>query len=285
MTRTYPRGYTTPLSPDGRASLVQAPPWYYSADFLLVEYRTSPDAVIALLPKELEPAADPGAVAAIFADWQVCSDDGRELLDPIQGQYREFFLVVGCTFQGQPASRCVYIWVDKDFAMYRGWIQGFPKKLGAIHMTRTFPVGRATPRLEPGAKFGATCTAGSREVARAVVTLRRISAAGPTVNSPAMHNTRMFPAYSGLSPDVFELVRSGGQDREITDIWEGDAELALGSQTIEDLNAIAPRELLKGYRFSFGYTVNGGTVLLQHDREAHRASGQAHGAPVREVRK
>ena len=34
------------------------------ADFLIVEYRTDPDAVIALLPKELDPAADPGAVAA-----------------------------------------------------------------------------------------------------------------------------------------------------------------------------------------------------------------------------
>ncbi len=167
-------------------------------------------------------------MAAIFADWQCCSDGGAELLDPVQGQYKEFFLVVGCTFSGQPASRCVYIWVDKDFAMYRGWIQGFPKKLGAVHMTRTYPVGKATPRLEPGARFGATCTAGSREIARAVVTLRGVSTHGPTVNAPPMHNTRHFPAYDGLVPDVFELVRAGGQDREVTDIWEGDAELTLG---------------------------------------------------------
>jgi acetoacetate decarboxylase len=270
MSRRYPTGYTTPLSPDGRAGLVLAPPWHYSADFLIIEYHTDPDAVIALLPKELEPAvADPGAVAAIFADWQVCSEDGHELLDPVQGQYKEFFLVVGCTFLGQPASRCVYIWVDKDFAMYRGWIQGFPKKLGAIHMTRTFPVGKATPRIEPGARFGATCTAGSREIARAIVTLRRVSPTGPTVNDPPMHNTRLFPAYDGLVPDIFELVRAGGQDRSITEIWEWDAELTLGSNTIEPLGAIAPRTIIKGYRFSFGYTVNGGTVLLQHDKDAH----------------
>ena len=266
MMRTYPKGYTAPLSPDGRAGLVLAPPWHYSADFLIVEYRTDPDAVIALLPKELDPAADPGAVAAIFADWQVCSDDGHELLDPVQGQYKEFFIVVGCTFRGERASRCVYIWVDRDFAMYRGWIQGFPKKLGAIHMTRTFPVGKATPRVEPGARFGATCTAGSREIARAVVTLREVSKTGPTVNDPPMHNTRLFPACSGPRPDVFELVRAGGQDREITEIWEGDAELTLGDRSIEDLRAIAPKEMLKGYRFSFGYTVTGGTVLLQHDK-------------------
>ena len=33
--RPYPRGYTAPLSPDGSAALVLAPPWHYSADFLL----------------------------------------------------------------------------------------------------------------------------------------------------------------------------------------------------------------------------------------------------------
>ncbi len=90
-----------------------------------------------------------------------------------------------------------------------------------------------------------------------------------------MHNTRHFPAYDGLIPDVFELVRAGGQDREITEIWEGDAELSLGSRTIEDLNAIAPREIVQGYRFSFAYTVNGGTVLLQHDKQRLRPCQRA----------
>jgi acetoacetate decarboxylase len=262
------RGYTAPLSPDGRAGIVPPPPWHYSGDFLVVEYRTDPEAVAALLPPELEPAEDPGVVAAIFADWQSCSDHFHELVDPIHSQYKEFFIVVGCRFDGEPASRCVYIWVDKDFAMYRGWIQGFPKKLGSIHMTRTFPVGRATPRLEPGARFGATCAAGDRQIARAVVTLRHPSESGPIVNDPPMHNTRHFPAYSGLRPDVFELVRAGGFDREVSEVWEGDAELTLYPETLEDLQAIAPREILKGFRFSFGYTVEGGEVVAQHDREA-----------------
>ncbi len=268
--RSFPRGYTAPLSGDGRAGLVSPPPWHYSGDFLIVEYRTNPDSVIALLPQELEPADDPGAVAAIFADWQSCSGDYHELLDPIQAQYKEFFIVVGCKFRGAPASRCVYIWVDKDFAMYRGWIQGFPKKLGSIHMTRTYPVGKAAPGLKPGARFGATCTAGSREIARATIILRNLSKTGPSVNSPPMHNTRHFPSYDAPTPAVFELVRAGGFDREVTDIWEGDAELTFGANTIEDLQAIAPKQIIKGYQFSFAYTVNDGEVLLQHDKEVHR---------------
>ena len=62
------RGFTAPLSPDGRAGIVPPPPWHYSGDFLIVEYRADPEAVTALLPPELEPAEDPGAVAAIFAE-------------------------------------------------------------------------------------------------------------------------------------------------------------------------------------------------------------------------
>jgi acetoacetate decarboxylase len=260
------KGYTAPLSPDGRAGIVPPPPWHYSGDFLIVEYRTNPDNVIALLPPELEPADDPGACAAIFADWQSCSDDLHELVDPIQSQYKEFFIVVGAKYNGTPVSRCVYIWVDKDFAMYRGWIQGFPKKLGSIHMTRTYPVGKATPQIAPGGRFGATCTANDRQIARAVVTLRQISETGPTVNDPPMYNTRHFPAYDGTRPDVFEMVKSGGFDRDVTPIWEGDAELKFYDDTLEDLQAIAPKEVMKGFRFTFSYTVQGGEVITQHDK-------------------
>ncbi|MGH2889857.1 MAG: acetoacetate decarboxylase family protein [Solirubrobacteraceae bacterium] len=259
------QGYTGPLSPDGRASLVPPPPWHYSGDFLIAEYRTDPKADAALLPAELDPADDPGAVAAIFADWQSCSEDLHELVDPIQAQYHEFFIVVGARYQGQPVSRCVYIWVDKDFAMYRGWIQGFPKKLGSIHMTRLFAAGKATPKLHPGAHFGATCTANDRQIARLAITLEHVSETGPTVNDPPMHNTRHFPAASGLTPAINEMVRAGGRDRDVTPIWEGSAELTLYGDTLEDLQAIAPREMLRGYRFTFGYTVDGVDVVAQHE--------------------
>jgi acetoacetate decarboxylase len=134
-------------------------------------------------------------------------------------------------------------------------------------MTRLFPAGKATPRLEPGARFGATCTANGRQIARAAITLEHVSENGPTVNDPPMHNTRHFPAASGTRPDVFELVRAGGYDRDATEIWEGSAELRLFDDTLEDLQAIAPRELLRGYRFSFGYTVDGVEVVAQHERE------------------
>src|SRR5918994_1198139 len=51
-------GYSLPLSPEGRASLVPAPPWHYVGDFIVLEYWADPDAVRAVLPPGLEPHPD-----------------------------------------------------------------------------------------------------------------------------------------------------------------------------------------------------------------------------------
>ena len=123
-------GYSLPLSPAGKASLVPAPPWHYVGDFLVIEYWADPAAVAAALPPGLVPYPDdPGRAAALFVDWQSCSDSGEELLDPIRGQYKEFFIVVSAMLGDELVTTCPYIWVDRDFALVRGWIQGFPKKL------------------------------------------------------------------------------------------------------------------------------------------------------------
>jgi acetoacetate decarboxylase len=68
---------------------------------------------------------------------------------------------------------------------------------------------------------------------------------------------------------VFELVRAGGRDREATPIWEGSAELRFYDDTLEDLRSIAPVQMLRGYRFTFGYTVDGVDVVTQHRQEVN----------------
>jgi len=261
MTRRYPRGYTTPLSPDGTAGLVLAPPWHYSADFLVVEYRTDPDGVIALLPKELEPAADAGSVAAIFADWQVCSDDGHELVDPVQGQYKEFFLVVGCTFRAAPASRCVFIWVDKDFAMLRGIHQGYPKKLGSIHMTRPHPYGPA-PRVQNGAVFGVTLAAADRRIAEGVITLRAETEKNGFVNGHPMAHHRWLPAINGQGDAHAELIESTAAKFEGGRPWAADVEsFRLLDAPTEEMAQLEVKEIIGGYYRQIGVTWNGGRTL------------------------
>ena len=102
------QGFAPPYTVSGRSALIPNPPWFYSGDLLTVEYRTDVEKVRALLPADVELAAeDPGAVAFIWADWQSCSDGGEELLDPARSQYKEAFAVVRCQFEGVTYSRCV----------------------------------------------------------------------------------------------------------------------------------------------------------------------------------
>jgi acetoacetate decarboxylase len=264
------RGYSVPRSPEGRSSLVPAPPWHYVGDFLVIEYWAAPEAVEAVLPPGLEPHPDPGRCAALFVDWQSCSDSREELDDPIRSQYREFFVVVNALLNGEPVTTCPYIWVDRDFALARGWVQGFPKKLGSIHMTRLFPIrSNAGPELAAGARFAGTLAAGDRRLVFGAVTLKRESAEGPTHNDPPLVNVRHFPRLAAGrhdEPAVHELVRARSRDRAISPIWEGSAELELYPAPDEELAALAPVRTGKGFRFTFGYTVDDLEIVRDYTR-------------------
>ena len=245
-----------PRSPQGRASIVPSPPWHYSGDVLTIEYRTDPANVAALLPPGVDPAPeDPGAVAIIWADWQSCSDSGEELLDPVRGQYKEFFIVVNAMLGSEHVTSCPYIWVDRDFALIRGWIQGFPKKLGEVHMTRSFGLDCKAE----GRTFAGTLTAHGRLLAEGSVTPERVSESGPTHNDPPLINRRHFPRLAaGRWQDaaVHELVRARSSDRSISAIHEGSATLRLHDAPGEEHAELAPLRVGKGFRFQFAYTVD-----------------------------
>lgn len=272
MDVTRQRGFVAPRTPSGRSSLLPAPPWHYSGALLTVEYRTDPDRVIELLPEPLEPAEDPGAVALVWADWQSCSDGGEELLDPVRAQYKEVFFVVRATYRGEHVSRCVYIWVDRDYALVRGHFQGYPKKLGSIHMTRPVTFGKAGPRLEPGGRFGATLAAYDRRLAEIEFTISGTTETGGFVNAHAMYHSRFLPAIEG--PDapasLDELVAVKTIDVEAGPIYAGSAEVRLFESPTEEFTLLEPRELLGSYYREVGATFMSGTTVERHHDEEER---------------
>lgn len=258
-------GFLFPRSATGTASLLPPPPWHYSGDLLTIEYRTDPAAVAELLPDPLEPPGadeEPGAVAFVVADWQSCSESFDEVVDPVRSQYKEAFFVVRCRYRGQLWSRCVYIWVDKDFALARGHLQGYPKKLGSVHLTRPVTVGRAGPRLEPGGRFGATVAANDRRLAQARFTITGPSEGAGFVNALPMLHHRWMPRIETEGGDsLAEIVTMRGTDVELGPAYRGDASLELFESPTEELTRLAPAEMLGAYWRSVGTTFPGGTTL------------------------
>ncbi len=257
------KGFMFPRSATGKASLLPPPPWHYSGDMLTLEYRTDPAAVAELLPDGVTPADDdPGAVAIVWADWQACSDSFAELLDPVRAQYKEVFVVVRCQFEGKHYSRCVYIWVDTDYAMVRGQHQGYPKKLGSIFLTRPVRVGRAGPRLEVGGRFGATLAAYDRRLFEAAFEITGPSEDAGFVNALPMLHNRWMPAIEGDGTDSLdEFVTMAGYDVEIGRSFTGTFTLTLGTSPAEELERLAPRELIAGYWREVAFSWRSGTTL------------------------
>ena len=252
-----------PRTPTGAGSILPGPPWHYSGEMLTVEFRTDPANVAELLPPGLELVDDdPGAVAIIWADWQSCSDSFEEILDPARGQYKEVFVVIRCQYEGKVYSRAAYIWVDKDFAMARGHIQGYPKKMSEIWMTRPITHGKAGPRLENGGRFGATLSTFGRRIADATFTITGTADSAGFVNGHPMLHTRQMPAIEMDGRDSLnELVTMGGFDVEVGPVYSGDVTLNLHDCPTEELTRFGDIELIGGFYRQVGNSMAGGTTV------------------------
>lgn len=256
-------GFLFPRTASGASSLIPAPPWHYSGEMLTVEYRTDPARVSELLPDGIDLAEDdPGAVAIIWADWQSCGPEFAELMEPERAQYKEVFVVVRAAWEGRTWSRCVFIWVDKDFAMVRGYHQGYPKKLGDIWMTRPVVIGKAGPRLQGGGRFGATLSASGHRLATATFELEEPVDAPGFVNGHPMIHSRRWPAIeSDGTASLDELVTMSGYDGEIADVWSATVTLDLGGSPFEELDRLEPQEVIGGFYHRVATSWAGGTTL------------------------
>jgi acetoacetate decarboxylase len=262
------KGFSVPLTPQGKSSLATLPPWHYSSDCLAVEYWADPNAVAAVLPPGM--TADPqsaGRAFFWFLDWQFTGSND-ELTDPARYQYREAFVLVEAVFEGLPVNYCPYIYVDNDAAISRGWAQGFPKKLASVYQTRSFsaPSAAAAP-LASGSRFGASVAAHGERLATA-----RIQLEEPVANPASVFNRpttmrRYFPqlAAGGWDkPPVDELTMSLTDNLAIVDVWAGSAELKLPEVAGEELHLIAPVRVGRGYRLGMSYSVTDLRILKRY---------------------
>ena len=183
-------------------------------------------------PTGLDPHPDPGRCALVFADWQSCSERRRRAARPVALAVQGGFVVVNALLDGEEVTTCPFIWVDRDFALTRGWLQGFPKKLGSIWITRTFGLDSpADPGVRAGATFGGTCAAYERRVAEATRHARAALRDGADAQRPADRQRAPFRRASRPGrhddPAVHELARSRSRDRVLSPVWEGSATLEL----------------------------------------------------------
>lgn len=256
------QGWSLPLSPNGGASLVPPPPWHFSGDVIGIDYVGDRESLAAVLPPQM--LLDEDATATfVFIDWSSASEhDPRTIADPARGQYREAYVAVHATLDGMRAARVPYIWVDNDLSLARGLIQGFPKKLGAIAMSKPVTVGRGGPVLAPGSRLVGHVSSLGRRLAHGSVTLESPGAPGKIpkgLRLPIWH-TRLVPDLAGGPPLVNDLARNLLTGFACVDVWNGPATLTFGESEFEELSALAPLDVVGGFRCSIAFTIVGAEV-------------------------
>jgi hypothetical protein len=254
------RGWTLPQSATGRSSIVAPPPWHYSGEIIAVDFKAPIDAVAALLPAGMTPVPD-GSASVVFCDWCSASDhDERVLADPAIGQYREAYVVLHAQRGDKKIGRVPFIWVDSELSLLRGQIQGFPKKLGQIAMTRAVALGKGGVRREAGARFAAHATSHGRRVLTASVTVEASSERPPRALTLPLVHTRLFPAIDKAEPAVHELQLGVIEGFEHGPVHTGPGKLELGATEYEELSGLGPLSVGMGYVFSLAFSVVGGKV-------------------------
>jgi acetoacetate decarboxylase len=259
------KGFTAPRSLLGAAALVPSPPWHFAGDVLAVEFWNDPDVSVHTLPTGVElDKTCPGHSVALFADYQFTAQND-EYLDPARYQCRQFTVLLDAMWKGSRIAWCPYCYADNDAALMRGWIQGYPRKFGVVHQTRTFATASAASApLAHDSRFSACMSAHGRLLVQARVTLREKAECLAGLLDRRIVGRRYFPRLSaGLhdKPAVDELVRCVSDHLLITNIWIGAGELDFPEAYGEELEVLGPLKVGRGYRFSFSYSVTDIEIL------------------------
>jgi acetoacetate decarboxylase len=260
------KGYTLPLSPEGRSSVIDPPPWHFGGDVMQIIFKTDEARARELIPPPLEMGPEPGHAILWFVEWVSVSESNPDLcfINPERSIYRECLVMVQCSFNKEPGYIVPYIWVDNDFTLMRGFIQGFPKKLGRIYQTRLHDLNPRTGGLRAGAKLKGICQTHGEKIAEGSLLLTR-QADPLELPGVKFYLMRHFPDIENPSkPLVHELVVSEVRDVRMDNIWAGDSDLAFFSSALEEVDALAPVELKGGFFHRMGLTITGGKVIHRY---------------------
>lgn len=259
------KGFTAPRSPWGIAALVPSPPWHFAGDVLAVEFWNDPEVSVHMLPAGVElDERCRGRSVALFTDYQFTAQND-EHLDPARYQCRGFSVLLDAMWRGSPIAWCPYCYVDNDAALMRGWIQGYPRKFGTVHLSRAFVASSiASAPLVHDGRFSASMSAHGRLLVQARITLREKAERLAGFLDRRIVGRRYFPRLSaGMhdKPAVDQLVRSVSHHPLVTDIWTGKADLHFPEAYGEELEMLGPLKVGRGYRFSFSYSVTDIEIL------------------------
>jgi len=233
---------TSPAFPRG-------PYRFVDREFLIVTYRSDPDALRRVVPEPLE-LAEP---VVKFEFIRMPDSTGF-------GHYCESGQVIPVSYRGE-RDGYVHAMYLNDHAPIAGGreLWGFPKKLGEPTLKAHKDTLMGT--LDYGGVRVATATMGYKHRALDASTVR-------TALGAPSYLLKIIPHVDG-KPRILELVRYALEDIEIKGAWEGPGAIELHAHALAPVAALPVREVLSATHIMSDLTLPLGTVAhdyLQGDR-------------------
>ncbi len=234
------RAYAMPLT---NPSYPRGPYRFTSREYVIINYRTDPAALAAVVP---EPLIAPDPIVK-YEFIRMPSSTGF-------GDYTESGQVIPVTFEGQEGGFVHSMYLDDDAPISGGReIWGFPKKL-------------ATPKLQhEGDVIVGTLHYGSVLCATATMGFKHVAADKEAVRHSLLKPNfliKIIPHVDG-SPRICELVRYYLEDVTVTEAWTAPADLQLFRHVIADVARLPVLEVLSAAHFIADLTLGMGEVA--HD--------------------
>jgi acetoacetate decarboxylase len=235
------RAFAMPLT---NPSFPPGPYRFVNREFLIITYRTDPDAIRAVLPAPLEPAAEP-LVRYEF----IRMPDSTGF-----GDYTETGQVIPVSFQGRKGgySHCMFLNDDPPIAGGRE-LWGFPKKLA--QPTLRAEIDTLVGTLDYGPVRVATGTMGYKHK---TADLAAVKAALEAPN----YLLKIIPHVDG-TPRICELVEYYLEDIDLKGAWTGPGALDLHAHALAPVAELPVLEVVSATHIVADLTLGLGKVV--HD--------------------
>jgi acetoacetate decarboxylase len=246
--------YTLPITKSGKSSIVPPPPWYYGVTYIAAHVKFEKDSTERVLPEFLKSDGEGWIYIAEFISTSESTWDYM-YQDPDLTQYMEGAIGLKVNYQGANYFYFPFMWVDKDWALVRGWIDGYPKKIAKIVMTKLHPLLPKYNKPQNGLKLGGYVVRGGGVLIRLQVELQDKTDYLPTKNFGPFLNIRRFPERGDGEDDVYEIVSRIRDESVLGEIWKGKAYVELGGYVNDEVDLLKIEEVKGGYYYTLYFKV------------------------------
>jgi acetoacetate decarboxylase len=258
--------FSLPVTREGLSQIVFPPPWYYGVTYISAHVKFNKESAESLLPSFLSTDGEGWIYIAEFVSTSESNWDYM-YLDPDLVQYMEGAIGLKVKYKDKGYLYYPFMWVDKDWALVRGWLDGFPKKLAKIVMTRLHPLLPKYNSLKRGLKMGGYVTRGGGVMFRLQLEVQEKTDSIPTKDFGPLLTIRRYSARGEGEGDVYEIVSRVRDESALGEIWKGSVKVELGGYVNDEVDKLRIEEVFAGYYFTQYFKVSQ-TLLIDSLKKA-----------------